>query len=66
MQLLINNTPFTCQAPIMLGDVPALLNLPGDTLALAVNQSIVTRSQWPDYSLHDGDQIDAFSLVAGG
>lgn len=66
MQLLINNTPFSCADPVRLSDIPALLNMPADALALAVNQTIVTRQQWPDISLHDGDQIDAFSLVAGG
>ncbi|MEH6454060.1 MAG: sulfur carrier protein ThiS [Psychromonas sp.] len=49
--------------------IEALLNLLESPLkgsAIAVNQSIVSRSQWSEYKLNDGDQISLFQAIAGG
>jgi sulfur carrier protein len=36
------------------------------SLACAVNQHFVPRSQWPTYTLQAGDKIDVVAPVAGG
>jgi sulfur carrier protein len=34
--------------------------------ALAVNQNIISRAQWADHKLCEGDQISLFQAIAGG
>ncbi len=34
--------------------------------AVAVNQSIISRSNWSDYKLNEADQISLFQAIAGG
>ncbi len=36
------------------------------SVAVAINQTIVPRSEWSSYLLADGDQVEFFSAVAGG
>lgn len=35
-------------------------------IAVALNQHIVSKSQWSEQGCREGDQIDIFSAVAGG
>ena len=42
------------------------LDLPIKGVALALNQSVVPSQNWPDISLTSNDQIDLFTVVAGG
>lgn len=35
-------------------------------VAVAVNSSVVPRSQWPVTTLHDGDVVELVSATAGG
>ncbi len=42
------------------------LDKPLNGSAVAVNQSIVSRSQWNEYILNEGDQISLFQAIAGG
>ncbi|MCE2594100.1 sulfur carrier protein ThiS [Motilimonas cestriensis] len=35
-------------------------------MALAVNQSIISRSEWPDHYLQQGDEVSLFQAIAGG
>ena len=34
--------------------------------AVAVNQNIISRSQWPEYTINEGDNISLFQAIAGG
>jgi len=42
--------------------------LSGETkgIAVAVNQSIITKSNWPDHLLQDGDQVMLIKATQGG
>ncbi len=40
------------------------LNAPGT--ALALNASILPRTQWEHHALHDGDELVIFQAIAGG
>jgi len=42
------------------------LNSPETGWAVAVNQQIIPRSDWPEHQLADGDQVLLFQPVAGG
>ncbi|WP_170145553.1 sulfur carrier protein ThiS [Salinimonas sediminis] len=66
MTIYVNQQPLPCPMNTLLADVPALLQLPAQHLAFAVNHTIVHRQQWADFALNHGDQLDAFTLVAGG
>lgn len=66
MTIYVNQQPLTCALNTWLADVPALLQLSEQNIAFAVNHTIVHRQQWADFALNNGDQLDAFTLVAGG
>ena len=34
--------------------------------AVAVNQEVITRSQWESYIISEGDNISLFQAIAGG
>jgi len=34
--------------------------------AVAVNQEVITRSQWESYIINEGDNISLFQAIAGG
>ena len=34
--------------------------------AIAVNQKIISRSEWTNYQLQENDQISLFQAIAGG
>ena len=34
--------------------------------AVAVNQKVITRSQWESYIISEGDNISLFQAIAGG
>lgn len=42
------------------------LNKPSSGCAVAVNQSIISRSQWAKYTINEGDKISLFQAIAGG
>jgi sulfur carrier protein len=35
-------------------------------VAVALNETVVSRSQWPDVTLSDGDRIEVLTAAAGG
>jgi sulfur carrier protein len=35
-------------------------------VAVEVNQELVTKSQWPEFKLNDGDKVEIVSFVGGG
>ncbi|RJG49422.1 sulfur carrier protein ThiS [Motilimonas pumila] len=35
-------------------------------VALAVNQAIIARSEWPAHIINHGDEISLFQAIAGG
>jgi sulfur carrier protein len=49
-------------------DLLKALTLPedGKGIAIAVNESVVSRSQWHIYQLQDGDRIEIVRAVQGG
>ncbi|NKF52603.1 sulfur carrier protein ThiS [Shewanella sp. WXL01] len=41
-------------------------SLKPNSIAIVVNQHLVPRSEWTNRQCQDGDQIEVFSVVAGG
>lgn len=66
MQVFFNDDPVAVPKECSLEKLVSELT-PGTTkLAVAVNQTIVPRSQWTNFALSENDNIAAFTLVAGG
>ena len=49
-------------------DLIASLNLPydGRGIAIAVNNSVVSKSRWHEHKLNDGDRIEIVRAMQGG
>jgi sulfur carrier protein len=51
-----------------LNDLVLALNLPSDGrgIAIAVNDAVVSKSQWLEHKLNDGDRIEIVRATQGG
>lgn len=47
-------------------DLVAQLSPNSQALALAINGTVVPKTQWSHRTVSDGDKIDLFSVIAGG
>ena len=67
MEITVNNKPFTLIGAFsitqLLSDV---LQIPATGIAVAVNQTIVSKSVWSDYLLKPGDQLVLIKATQGG
>jgi sulfur carrier protein len=43
-----------------------LLESPLKGSAIAVNQKVISRSEWASYQLQENDQVSLFQAIAGG
>lgn len=68
MNILINGESKTLPSDQDWSILQALehLELPTKGVALALNQSVVPIQSWHDISLSSNDQLDVFTVVAGG
>ncbi|MGY0219366.1 sulfur carrier protein ThiS [Endozoicomonadaceae bacterium StTr2] len=66
MQVIINSKAVTLpdSAPVSL--MLETLQTAQEGVAVAVNQAIVSRSEWSDYILSEGDQVMLIKATAGG
>ncbi|GAA0357032.1 sulfur carrier protein ThiS [Bowmanella denitrificans] len=66
MQLMINDMPQQFAQPLSIADLLQTLAQPQNGIAVALNQQVVSKSQWPHTQLKDHDRITLFKVVAGG
>jgi sulfur carrier protein len=68
MQFVINGQPreFAELAASTLADLVAALDLKGDRVAIEHNGSIVSRTEWPQTAVRDGDKFEIVHFVGGG
>ena len=66
MNILVNDAPHQFSQPLTLLNLLNLLALNPAGSALAVNQVIIPRDNWPAHLLEDGDEILLFQAIAGG
>lgn len=64
MEIVLNGAPY--QAPPMLADLLAQLDLAEQKLAVAVNRQVVPRPQWASYELLARDRVDIVRAIGGG
>ncbi len=66
MQININQDSYPLITPMSLIELLAQLSLPTKGMAIAVNGEVISRTDWPQQQLQDGDQLSMFRVIAGG
>ncbi|HEY0177582.1 MAG TPA: sulfur carrier protein ThiS [Pedobacter sp.] len=67
MEITVNNQTLTLTGTSSVAQLlSAVLKIPGTGIAVAVNQSIVSKSDWPGYLLQSGDQVVLIKATQGG
>lgn len=66
LTLFVNGEPQTLDAPCRVADLLEALEMGGRRVAVAVNRNIVTRSNYKEVSLAEGDRIEILEAVGGG
>jgi thiamine biosynthesis protein ThiS len=65
MKLTINGEPQISSAQT-LGALVEQLEMKPDRVAIELNREIVSRDQWAQTELHDGDRLEIVHFVGGG
>ena len=66
MQIKVNNQQVELDNSVNLEQLLQILNQLEPGVALAVNRQIISRSQWSDHILYDGDDVTLIKATAGG
>jgi len=66
MQIVINGQSRELPKGSTAADVVELLGLRGKRLAMEINEEILPRSQYPDHTLRDGDNVEIVHAIGGG
>ena len=66
MHLFINGEEKELGRPLSLAELIEQLGMKGDRVAVELNREIVTRTQWPETQLKDGDRLEIVHFVGGG
>ena len=66
MRLTINGKEQIFDAPLTLAQLIEQLGMKGDRVAVEMNRDIVSRPQWSDTALKDGDDLEIVHFVGGG
>ncbi len=66
MRLVINGKEQSFSGTLNLAQLIEQLGMKGDRVAAELNREIVTRAQWSETTLKDGDQLEIVHFVGGG
>ncbi len=66
MQIQFNQICIECEEGTTLFELLERQALTLSGSVFVVNQTIVAKSQWREFTLKQGDKIDLFNVVAGG
>ncbi|WP_019616960.1 sulfur carrier protein ThiS [Psychromonas ossibalaenae] len=66
MNVFVNEQTLEIAPDCNIEELLEALDKPLQGTAVAVNQNILSRSLWSDYSLQEGDHISLFQAIAGG
>lgn len=67
MTVYLNQKEFTTEAAALtVAELLALNNMPSTGLAVAVNNKVVRRADWPATELAQGDKVTVITAVCGG
>ncbi len=66
MRIFINDESFDTDDSTALLDALKQIDTDLEGSAVAVNQQIISRTNWQDTQLNDGDKVLIFRAIAGG
>ena len=66
MLLVINGKEQTFADALTLAQLIEQLGMKGDRVAAELNRDIVSRAQWSETKLNDGDHLEIVHFVGGG
>ncbi len=66
MHLFINGDEKSFADSLSLAELIEQLGMKGDRVAVELNREIVSRTQWSDTPLKDGDHLEIVHFVGGG
>lgn len=68
MQVHINGKPHTFSSlnSMTINDLLVEMALNDNGVALAINNTVISQTDWSIVQVQDNDRIDIFSVVAGG
>lgn len=66
MKITVNDQPMELMAPLAIQQLLEHLKQTQPGMALAINQTIIPRSEWNTHQINDGDNILLFQAIAGG
>jgi len=67
MEITVNNQLLSLENPSSVAQLlSVVLQVTGSGIAVAVNQSIVSKSNWRNYLLKPGDQVMLIKATQGG
>ena len=66
MRLTINGKDQTFDEQLTLAQLIEQLGMKGDRVAAELNHEIVSRAQWPETTLKEGDHLEIVHFVGGG
>jgi len=66
MRLVINGKEQTFPDLLTLTQLVEQLGMKGDRVAVELNREVISRPQWPETQLKDGDRLEVVHFVGGG
>ncbi len=66
MHLFINGDEKSFADSLSLAQLVEQLGMKGDRVAVELNREIVSRTQWSETALKDGDRLEIVHFVGGG
>lgn len=66
MKILLNDQILELKQPLSISSLLQQLECKGLGNALAINQTIIPRTDWPTHIVQDGDNVMLFQAIAGG
>ncbi|GLS90884.1 thiamine biosynthesis protein ThiS [Psychromonas marina] len=66
VKINVNEQPIELDQQANIEQLLTFLDSPLKGSAIAVNQKIISRSEWANYKLQENDQVSLFQAIAGG
>ncbi|CDH05050.1 C-terminally thiocarboxylated form is intermediate sulfur donor in thiazole formation; part of ThiF/ThiS complex; complexes with ThiG also [Xenorhabdus bovienii str. oregonense] len=66
MNIIVNDQPITLSTSMTVQQLLKHVQRTQSGTALAINQTIIPRSEWNSHQINDGDNILLFQAIAGG
>lgn len=66
MRIQVNGEARECATDVSLQELLAQLYVPGDRVAIELNQKVVRRAEWTKVKLREDDSVEIVHFVGGG